>query len=222
MTTPSTSSTLPTLADALRPITLEGTVVRLEPLTLDHVPALARAAGQSRDTYGFTWVPSTEAEARSYVEAALRDQASGIAMPFATIRRETGEVVGNTRFGNIERWAWPEGNPNARPIDAVEIGWTWLGASAQRSPVNTEAKYLQLCHAFETWRVHRLILKTDERNARSRAAIERIGARFEAILRSVTPASDGTVRSSALYSIVESEWPEVKARLAARLAESRG
>jgi RimJ/RimL family protein N-acetyltransferase len=137
------------------------------------------------------------------------------------VRLADGKVVGATRLMSIERWAWPEGNANARPVDAVEIGGTWLAASAQRSPINTEAKYLQLCHAFEVWRVHRLVLITDERNARSRAAIERIGGQLEVIHRNHRPASDGTIRSSAVFTILEADWPRVKERLEARLRADR-
>jgi len=121
-------------------------------------------------------------------------------------------VVGSTRFGNLERWTRGEDR-----IDAVEIGWTWLTPSAQRTVVNTEAKLLMLGHAFESWRVHRVTLKTDARNARSRAAIERLGAKLDGLLRAHMPATDDTLRTSAVYSILAGEWPEVRARLIARL-----
>ncbi len=153
-------------------------------------------------------------------EAALRDQEAGRALPFATIERSGGTVVGTTRFGNIEYWAWPPGNPNQRGSDrpdAVEIGWTWLAAGVQRTPVNTEAKLLMLRHAFETWRVHRVRLMTDVRNTRSRAAIERIGGKLDGILRAHTFASDGQVRDSAVYSLLDAEWPANRAALEARL-----
>ena len=201
----------------LPPVTLEGEVVRLEPLSLDHIAGLTAAAAGSRETYGFTWVPHDEADARAYIESALADWRAGRALPFATIHRATGVVLGTTRFGNIERWSWPAGNANLRPIDTVEIGWTWLTAAAQRTPVNTEAKYLQLTHAFEVLTVHRVTIQTDERNSRSRAAIERIGGQFEGILRANRAAADGIVRSTAVYSIIESEWPAVKVALQIRL-----
>ena len=204
----------------VHPVTLEGRFVRLEPLGVEHVAGLALAASGPRETYGWTFVPDGEAAVRGYVEAALRDQEAGRALPFVTIERNTGRIVGSTRFGNIEYWTWPDGNPNQRGAqlpDAVEIGWTWLAHEAQRSAINTEAKLLMLRHAFETWRVHRVRLMTDERNSRSRAAIERIGGKLDGILRAHTPGADGAVRDSAVYSIVESEWPEAKERLQARL-----
>lgn len=208
------------MADALAPVVLQGAHVKLEPLTLAHVPALCRVAGGPRDTYAFTLVPVGEAAMRAYVETALAEQAARRAMPFATVDG-TGTVVGSTRFGNIEFWPWPPGNPNQRGADvpdAVEIGWTWLAASAQRTAVNTEAKLLMLTHAFETWRVHRVSLMTDARNMRSRAAITRLGAHADGVLRAQRPATDGNIRDGAAYSILEAEWPAVKAGLCARLA----
>jgi RimJ/RimL family protein N-acetyltransferase len=203
------------------PVTLEGCFVRLEPLTIAHVPALTAAASGPRDTYGWTGVPEGEPATTAYVEAALREQDAGRALPFATVLRESGAVVGTTRFGNIEYWAWPRDNPNQRGAelpDAVEIGWTWLAASSQRTHANSEAKLLMLRHAFETWRVHRVRLMTDRRNTRSRNAIERIGGKLDGILRAHTPGTDGAVRDSAVYSIVEAEWPGVAAALEHRLA----
>ena len=202
------------------PVTLEGTYVRLEPLTLDHAGALAAAASVSRETYGWTTVPNGVEAARGYITAALTDERAGRCLPFATILRKTGRVVGTTRFGNIEYWAWPDGNPNQRGAhlpDAVEIGWTWLAADVQRTSVNTEAKYLMLRHAFETWHVHRVRLMTDERNTRSRAAIERLGGKLDGILRAHTTGSDGAVRNSAVYSLLEGDWPADRARLEALL-----
>ena len=203
----------------LFPLTLQTARVRLEPLSLDHVPGLSAAAAESRQTYGFTWVPQGEATTREYVERALAETARGLFVPFATVDLATGRVVGSTRFGNLERWPWPAPPPDPRPggIDAVEIGWTWLAASAQRTHVNTHAKWLMLTHAFEVWRVRRLTLKTDARNARSRANIERVGARLDGVLRAHMPAADGGVRDTAFFSLLESEWPAAKARLEARL-----
>lgn len=205
----------------VRPVTLEGHFVRLEPLTLDHVPALAAAARGSRETYGWTTVPDGEAATAAYVQSALREQAAGRALPFATVLRASETVVGTTRFGNIEYWAWPLESPNQRGADlpdAVEIGWTWLAANSQRTPVNTEAKLLMLRYAFETLRVYRVRLMTDRRNERSRRAIERIGGKLDGILRAHTPGTDGSVRDSAVYSIVEAEWPGIGAALEHRLA----
>jgi len=205
---------------AMEPVTLEGQHARLEPLSLNHVDALLAVASGPRDTYGFTTVPGSEAEMRRYVETALRERAERRAMPFATIDRMRGRVVGSTRFGHIEFWTWPAGNPHQRGEalpDVVEIGWTWLGAEAQRTAINTEAKLLMFCHAFEVWRVHRVSLVTDARNARSRAAIERLGARLDGVLRANRPAADGSVRDTACYSIIDREWPDVRANLASRL-----
>jgi RimJ/RimL family protein N-acetyltransferase len=190
--------------------------VRLEPLALTHVADLVAAASEDRSTYGLTFVPSDEAGMRAYVSAALEDQAAGRALPFATVDAPAGRVVGSTRFGNLEYWRWPEGSAQQRgprEPDAVEIGWTWLMASAQRTAINTEAKLLMLGHAFETWGVHRVTLRTDVRNARSRAAIERLGARLDGVLRAHVPAVDGGIRDSACYSILAAEWPAVRARL---------
>jgi RimJ/RimL family protein N-acetyltransferase len=136
--------------------------------------------------------------------------------------RATGRVVGATRFFNIEFWPWPPDNVNQRGVDrpdVVEIGWTWLAAAAQRTPVNTEAKLLMLAHAFDHWRVHRVSLMTDARNQRSRNAILRLGARFDGVLRAARPASDGTIRDTAAFSILEEEWRAVRANLEARLEQ---
>ena len=200
------------------PLTLEGTHVRLEPLALAHVPALAGAASGPRGTYALTWVPEGEAAMRRYVEEALALREGGAAVPFATVQRATGRVIGSTRFFNFEYFRWPDGARAApQPPDAVEIGWTWLAADAQRTAANTDAKLLMLTHAFESWRVLRVNLRTDARNARSRAAIERLGARLDGILRAHLPAADGGMRDTATYSLLASEWPAAKARLSARL-----
>lgn len=204
------------------PVTLEGRFARLEPLTMAHVPGLCAAAAGPRDTYGFTLVPQGEAETAAYVRGALDEQEAGRALPFATIDRSRGEVVGSTRLFNIEFWPWPPGNVNQRGTDrpdVAEIGWTWLAASAQRTPINTEAKLLMLAHAFDEWRVHRVSLMTDARNQRSRDAIMRLGARFDGVLRAARPASDGTIRDTAAFSILDTEWPAVRSRLQARLTE---
>ena len=144
-------------------------------------------------------------------------------MPFATIDRETKRVVGSTRFGNIESWDWSVGSPHQRGAhlpDVVEIGWTWLAPDAQRTGINTEAKLLMLTLAFESWRVHRVSLRTDARNERSRVAIARLGAQFDGVIRVEKVAYDGAVRDTAYYSILDSEWPAAKDKLAARLRRS--
>ena len=204
----------------VRPVVLEGRHVRLEPLAQGQARALLAAAGGPRDTYGFTTVPVDEPAMLRYIEAALRDQEAGRAVPFATVAKATGRVVGSTRFGNIEFWAWPPGNALQRSPDlpdVAEIGWTWLAADAQRTSINTEAKLLMLTHAFEAWRVHRVSFMTDARNERSRRAILRVGARFDGVIRAQRPGSDGMIRDTAAFSILESEWPTVKRQLQSRL-----
>ena len=204
----------------VRPAVLEGRHVRLEPLGFHHAHALLAAASGPRETYGFTTVPADEPAMAAYIEAALRDRDAGRALPFATVAAAAGRVVGSTRFGNIEFWAWPPGSANQRGVDmpdVAEIGWTWLAADVQRTPINTEAKLLMLAHAFEAWRVHRVSLMTDARNERSRRAILRLGAHFDGVIRAQRPGSDGTIRSTAAFSILESEWPAVKRQLQSRL-----
>lgn len=204
----------------LDPVTLEGRHVRLEPLSVDHIPGLVQAASQSRETYEFTYVPSDADAMRSYVETALAGRDAGTMLPFATIDRTTERVAGSTRFHHAEFWDWPVGNPNQRGKelpDAVYIGTTWLAADSQRTGINTEAKLLMLTHAFETWLVHRVRIQADSRNERSCRAILRLGAHLDGVIRADRVALDGAIRDSATYSFLDSEWPEVKAQLAARL-----
>jgi RimJ/RimL family protein N-acetyltransferase len=195
-------------------LTLTGTHVRLEPLELHHIPGLLKAAASAQTDpalYAWTFIPRTQSEAERYVDTAIEWREAGTAVPFATIRIADGTVIGSTRFWNLEHWAWPPGHPDSgRPFDACEIGYTWLTGSAIRTAANTEAKTLMLTHAFETWRVLRVCLHTDARNARSRAAIARIGGRFEGILRAHRLAADNTPRDSARFSILADEWPTVK------------
>jgi len=213
--------TVPAETGARRqPLVLEGRHVRLEPLTPSHASALWAAARGPRESYVFTTVPEDEAGAARYIETALHDQDAGRSLPFATIARSTGRVVGSTRFLNIEFWTWPPGHALQRGLDVpdvVEIGATWLAADAQRTAINTEAKLLMLTHAFETWRVHRVSLMTDARNQRSRNAILRLGAQFDGVIRAARPAADWTIRDTAAFSILESEWPMVKGKLCARV-----
>jgi RimJ/RimL family protein N-acetyltransferase len=206
----------------LQPVTLEGRFVRLEPLSLDHVSGLVAASSGDRDSFVYTLVPNGETEARNFVESALASQVAGAAIPLATIDRRTGRVVGTTRFFDIQFWDWPSGSPHQRGAelpDALEIGYTWLAPDAQRTAINTEAKLLMLSHAFEVWRVHRVRLVTDARNERSRRAIERLGARFDGVLRAARTAFDGGIRDSACYSMLDSEWPAARAELQARLRD---
>lgn len=201
------------------PVTLSGQHVRLVPLVPDHAEGLLAAAAGDRSTFAFTWVPDGPDDVRRYIAKALADQAAGTALPFATTRAADGDVIGSTRFMNVERWEWPRAGANP---DAVEIGSTWLTASAQRTPMNTEAKLLMLTHAFEVWKVERVTLKTDARNERSRNAILRLGAQFDGVLRAHMPAYDAPVpRDSAYFSILAVEWPEVRDRLEAALGDPR-
>ncbi len=194
---------------------LQGRHVRLEPLELRHAEGLATASAADPSLYQWSPVPRGEPEATQYINTALEWYAAGKAVSFATVRISDGVVVGSTRFFDLERWAWPEGHPShgRSAPDVCEIGYTWLTRPAIRTAVNTEAKLLMLTHAFETWRVLRVCLHTDVRNARSRAAIERIGGQFEGILRSHRMAADFIPRDSARYSIIASEWHSVKQRL---------
>jgi RimJ/RimL family protein N-acetyltransferase len=190
--------------------TLDGVHVRLEPLTMDHADGLLAAAQEDRSTYGWTRTPDGPAGVVAYIDAAHDDDR----IPFATYWKPEDRVVGSTSF--FPEW-W--GEAADRPPDVVEIGATFLAASAQRTPVNTEAKLLMLTHAFEVWGVQRVSLKTDARNERSRAAIERLGARYDGTLRRHMPAygPGGGPRDSAFFSILSEEWPAVKSRLQTRL-----
>lgn len=196
---------------------LQGQHIRLEPLGQQHVNGLVAAAAADPSLYRWSPVPQGPTEATRYVDTARVWRDAGTAVPFAIIRIEDDTVIGSTRFWNIERWAWPEGHPSqGRSVpDACEIGYTWLTRSAVRTTANTEAKLLMLQHAFEVWQVLRVCFHTDARNQRSRAALERIGAQFEGILRAHRMAADFIPRDSVRYSIVASEWPMVKKKLLA-------
>jgi RimJ/RimL family protein N-acetyltransferase len=198
---------------------LSGRHIRLEPLDHRHIEALASASATDRSLYQWSPVPQGKLEATAYINTALAWYDAGTAVPFAIVNLSDGVVIGSTRFWNLERWAWPEGHArHGRQFpDACEIGYTWLARSAIRTAVNTEAKLLMLTHAFEIWRVLRVCFHTDARNQRSRAALERIGAKFEGILRAHRMAADFIPRDSVRYSIVAEEWPDVKQRLTHRL-----
>lgn len=188
-------------------VVLEGAHVRLEPLTLGHLDALTEV-GLDPDIWRWTLARLlTPEDMRRYVETALEEERSGIAIPFATVERTSGRVVGSTRFHGIER-----------AHRRVEIGWTWIARPWQRTAVNTEAKYLMLRHAFEVWGCLRVELKTNAKNDRSRRAILRIGATEEGTLRKHQINADGTSRDSVYFSIIDDEWPATKSRLEAMLA----
>lgn len=164
--------------------------------------------------YQWSPIPQGKAAATAYVDTALAWQDAGTAVPFATVRIADSVVIGSTRFFNIDRWAWPQDHArHGSVLDACEIGHTWLTRSAIRTPANTEAKLLMLTHAFENWKALRVCFHTDARNQRSRAALERIGGKQEGILRSHRMAADFIPRDSVCFSIVSTEWPEVKQHL---------
>jgi RimJ/RimL family protein N-acetyltransferase len=190
-----------------RPVLLEGRHVRLEPLTLAHAPGLFAAAVPAVFRYLIIAPFAAVADAEKYVADALAAQAAGSEVAYATVRRTDNQVVGSTRFIDIRR-----------PHRGLEIGWTWLTPMAQRTAINTEAKYLMLRHAFEEWGALRVQLKTDANNAQSRAAIERLGAKFEGILRKqMLRPHDGYERDTAMFSLIREEWSAAKAGLEAKL-----
>jgi len=194
---------------------LSGQHVRLEPLDHRHVDGLVAASTIDSSLYQWSPVPQNKADAIRYIDTALAWRDAGTAVPFATVRVADGVVIGSTRFFNLERWAWPTGHARhgRDTADVCEIGYTWLARPAIRTAANTEAKLLMLTHAFESWQMLRVCLHTDARNQRSRAAIERIGGKFDGILRSHRMAADFIARDSARFSIVATEWPDVKQRL---------
>ncbi len=191
----------------VEPVTLTGKHIRLEPLTLDHVDGLARVG---LDPELWRWIPrpvTTVTEMRDYVATALDEQRRGVSVPFAIVDRATGQVIGSTRYGSIV----PEHH-------RVEIGWTWYAATHQRTAANTESKLLLLTHAFETLGAMRVEFKTDALNAKSRAAILRLGAVEEGTFRKHMRTATERVRDTVYFSILDTEWPAVKARLTAKLA----
>ncbi|GAA1263767.1 GNAT family protein [Kitasatospora nipponensis] len=196
---------------------LEGTLVRLEPLDHRHAADLAVAVEEDRSSYRFTWVPRA-AGIEEYIDAQLARAAAGKLVPYAQVEQTSGRAVGATAYWDPRLW------PTGESLCAVEVGFTWLAASAQGTGVNTQAKYLLFRHAFENWGVARVDLKTDARNSRSRAAIEAVGARFEGVLRnwsrSWAPGEDGQLRDSAIFSITAAEWPNCQTRLEERIARS--
>ncbi len=196
--------------------TLTGNHVQLEQLRIEFAEELAAAGNEDRSTYGWTAVPPTVEGMRRYIAGLLDDQQARNAVPFAQRRIGDGALVGCTRYLRLEWWSGGD-----LPAE-VEIGGTWLAASAQRTPINTEAKYLLLSNAFDDWNVHRVSICTDSRNTQSQTAILRIGAQFEGILRShrgsYAPGEENAVaRDSAMYSVIRSDWPTVKSGLEARL-----
>jgi RimJ/RimL family protein N-acetyltransferase len=194
---------------------LVGEVVRLEPLLRGHVDDLLDAASEDRSTYGFTVVPSSLDAMLSYIDALLIDFERGHVVPFAQVLVATGRAVGATRYLTFRY------RPGQVTPFAVEIGGTWLAASAQRTAINSEAKFLLMTYAFEEWGVSRVELKTDARNERARVAMTRIGATFEGVLRQWQPSQvageDDRLRDSAMFSVMDFEWPAVRESLKSRL-----
>jgi N-acetyltransferase len=194
------------------PLTLEGSVVRLEPVRREHADLFWEVAKSDLDEV-FRWIPypmKTPEDFQHLVEKAFAEQESGESVVFATVERTSGRVVGSTRFMNIDRIH-----------RRVEIGSTWIAPAWQRTGVNTEAKYLMLRHAFEVWQCMRVELKTDALNQKSRNAILRIGAKEEGTLRRHLLTWTGRVRDTVYFSTLDNEWPEVKARLEARMGTAR-
>lgn len=192
----------------INPVVLEGDHVRLDPLSIEHIDALCDVGLDEA-----LWLVSpqpirTADEMRAYVETAIDGREQRHMLPFATVELASGRVVGSTRFGAIDL-------ANRR----LEIGWTWIARPWQRTAVNTEAKLLMLRHAFETLGCHRVEFKTDRLNERSRNAILRLGARQEGILRKHMVTASGRLRDSVYFSIINDEWPAVKANLAGKLSK---
>jgi RimJ/RimL family protein N-acetyltransferase len=191
------------------PLTLEGSVVRLEPLRSEHAEMFWKVSKDALDDI-FQWIPyrmNTREDFQRLVEKAFDEQERGESIVFATLERSSARVIGSTRFMNIDRI-------NRR----VEIGSTWIAPAWQRTAVNTEAKYLMLRHAFDVWNCFRVELKTDALNQKSRNAILRMGAKEEGTLRRHVLTWTGRVRDSVYFSILDSEWAEVKRRLETKLA----
>ena len=191
------------------PLTLEGSNIRLEPVRREHADLFWEVAKNDLDDV-FRWIPysmKTPGDFHRLIDKAFDEQGRGESVVFATVEQSSGRVIGSTRYMNIDRI-------NRR----IEIGSTWIAPAWQRTGVNTEAKYLMLRHAFEVWKCMRVELKTDALNQRSRNAILRIGAKEEGTLRRHVLTWTGRVRDSVYFSILDTEWPEVKARLEAMLA----
>jgi RimJ/RimL family protein N-acetyltransferase len=195
----------------VEPVTLAGSIVRLEPLSMDHLEGLAEVAF---DPSIWRWTiarPRDLAGLRAWLDAALANAASGSELPLATVEVASGRLIGSTRFMSIV--------PEHRRL---EIGWTWVAPPWQRQGANQEAKYLQLRHAFEDLGANRVEFKTDSRNERANPALLAIGATFEGTFRNHMVMPDGPLRHSNYYSVIAEEWPDRKAKLEARIAAIRG
>ena len=192
----------------IAPFTLEGQHARLEPLRAEHAPLLWEIAKHDLENL-FQWIPyglETFADFEQFNVQVRDEQNRGLTVPFATFKQGSNQIVGTTRYMNMDM-------PNRK----VEIGSTWVGVPWQRTVINTEAKYLMLRHAFETWNCLRVELKTDSMNQRSRTAILRLGAKEEGTLRKHMLTWNGRQRDSVYFSILDTEWPGVKAGLESKL-----
>lgn len=189
---------------------LLGRHVRLEPLSLEHLPALTAAGADPSIWQWYSITGATPEAMKAFVEDGLDMQAKGTDVPFTIIEASSGAIVGSTRFGAIER-----------KHRRAEIGWTWLAPRCQRTGINTEMKYLMLRHAFESWRLLRVEFKTDSLNDKSRNALKRIGATEEGILRNHMVTYTGRVRHSVYYSVTDGDWPRVKQHLESLMAVGR-
>jgi N-acetyltransferase len=194
---------------------LTGGHVRLEPIGRHHLDGLVAAAAADPSLYEWSSVPQGREGFTAYIDTALAWLEAGSAVTFATIRLSDNAVIGSSRFWNFDRWQWPQAHPRRgkRVLDGCEIGYTWYTRSAIRTAANTDAKLLMLTHAFGPWNALRVCFHTDARNKRSGAALERIGAKHEGLMRAHRYAPDHTARDSMRYSITIDEWPEVKERL---------
>jgi N-acetyltransferase len=190
----------------LGPITLSGTHIRLEPMRQAHARALLEAG---RDDAIWTWMPARPVTAKTmdrWLEKAMGAESQGREYPFVVVRLEDNRVIGSTRYLDVQE-----------DDRTVEIGWTWYSPDAWGGIVNPEAKYLLMRHAFDDWRAIRVALKTDINNLHSQAAIKKLGARYEGTLRNQRIRPDGSYRDTVVFSVIESEWPQVKAGLEERL-----
>jgi RimJ/RimL family protein N-acetyltransferase len=188
------------------PVVLEGTLVRLEPLSMEHLPALSAIAFDPQIWRWMTDPVRTERDLHGFIQSGLDIAAAGTGMPWATRSKKDNRIIGSTRFADIQT-----------RHRTLEIGWTWIHPDYQRSGINVEAKYLQLRHAFEVMNARRVAFKTHQLNLKSQTAIQALGAKPEGVFRNHVIMSDGSARHSHWYSIIDEEWPEVKARLEARL-----
>jgi RimJ/RimL family protein N-acetyltransferase len=205
-------SLVPAPLEIILPLTLEGSVVRLEPLRREHARLFWEIAKEDVDDI-FCWIPysmKTPHDFERVIAKAFDEQERGESVVFATVERTSGRTVGSTRFMNIDRLS-----------RRVEIGSTWIAPAWQRTALNTEAKYLMLRHAFEVWKCMRVELKTDSLNQKSRNAILRIGAKEEGTLRRHLITWSGRVRDTVYFSVLDNEWPAVKAKLEAMRARSQ-